>query len=178
MPTPVPKTYSSDEDVREKFAHITITDDLVVGNFRDAAFSYINMRIRNLYVVPVSGSLNTMSFLKHMEADFAAGKILASVGTLQSSSEVSEYGKMLMISGQKALDLISSHDGKNPAITLEGAAVDTDKSDNAADFPLLGLDSPDDFATYNRPMSGVENDAILAKTNSEKFNSLEDVLTP
>lgn len=138
----------------------------------------MNMRLRSLYLTPVSGSLMTMSYLKHLESNLTAGKILMAVGTTNASSELSEYGKMLIGIGEKALSLVLGSDSKEPQVVLEGAPLDPDKSDNLADFPSVVLDSPDTFATFNRPMSGIDNDAILAVTDAKEYDATNDVLTP
>jgi hypothetical protein len=177
MPIPVPTTYSSDVNVTEKISHVSLPEKLVVANFRDEAFTYMNMRLRSLYLTPVSGSLTTMSYLKHLESNLAAGKILMAVGTVNASSELSEYGKMLMGLGEKALALVLGSDTKEPGVVLEGAPLDPDKSDNLADFPHVVLDSPDDFATFNRPISGIESDAIRAVTDAKEYSEENDILT-
>lgn len=174
--TPVtPTTYSSDINVSEKISHITLPPKIVVGNFRDEAYTYINTRLRGLYLTPVSGSLQSMGFLKHMESNMAAGKILLAVGTTNTSSELSEYGQMLINMAQKSLDLVLGGDGKPPKVVLEGASLDIDKSDNASDFPIMVLDSPDAVSTFSRPASGVENDAILGVVDNKIYNSQEDI---
>lgn len=177
MPTP---TYSTDPNVTEKIAHVVLPEKIVVGNYREQAYNYINMRLKGLYVVPVSGSLQDMTYLKHVESEYSAGKVLLAVGVVNESASISEYGKMLVKAAERALDLVAgSVDGKSaPSLTFSGAALDPDKSDNSADFPAMGLHSPDEHATFDRPMSGIENDAILGKVDSEEHSPLNDTLVP
>lgn len=176
MPTP---TYSTDQNVTEKIAHVSLPEKIVVGNYREQAYNYINMRIKGLYIVPVSGSLQDMTYLKHVESEYSAGKILLSVGVVNDSSNISEYGKMLVGAAEKAIDLIAgSVDGKmSPSLVLSGAILDTDKTDNSADFPIVGISSPDTVGIFDRPISGIENDALLGKTDSEEYSALNDNLT-
>jgi hypothetical protein len=65
-------SYSIDTNVLGRISHIKIPSGLLVSEFRDEAFSEININIRQQYVVPVVSTNDTdMDYLRDIEADIA-----------------------------------------------------------------------------------------------------------
>lgn len=155
----------------EKLSQVTIPADMVVDNFRSNAYNRINAKIRAIYTVPVASSDATdMAILKDIEANLAAGRLLLAVATLHEMENVSEYGKLLIEQGEKELKELA----EEIVVLSSGAARDADDSDEAVDPPQILGQSPDEEATFARPMSGVENDMIEGKVDAEAYNELED----
>lgn len=164
-------TYAKDGDVSENLSNITMPADMVIDNFRVEAYNHINARLRKIYIVPVvSADATDVAVLKSIEAKRAAGRILIAVTTLHEVENVSEYGKVLITEAKNELKELEQE-----MVVLSSEAVrDTDDSDEAIDSPTITGNAADDYATFDRPMSGIENDAIDGKIDSEKYNSLED----
>ena len=49
-------SYSNDKDVASKYSHLKISSDVVVKDYREEAYNEINMRISNLYVIPIDST--------------------------------------------------------------------------------------------------------------------------
>lgn len=167
-------TYSKDGDVSENLANVTMPSDLVIENFRTEAYNHINARLRNIYVVPVvSDDATDQAILQSIEAKRAAGRMLLAVATLHEVENVSEYGKLLVAEANKEIDELK----KEEVVLSSSATRDTDDSDEAIDVPIIQGGAADDYSTFDRPMSGIENDAVEGKVDAEKYDELEDVKT-
>ena len=167
-------TYSTDNDVSRKLAQVTISSNIIISDFRIEAYNLINAKIRNLYIVPVESTDDTdKGILKSIESSLTAGNILLAVATLHEVDNVHEYGKILINRANQSIrDLVSQK-----IVLSKNAARDTDDSDEIIDPPIIEGEAPDSYATFDRPMSGIENDAIEGKVDSKKYNSLEDTKT-
>jgi hypothetical protein len=146
----------------------------VIANYRTRAYNRINARLRKVYVIPiVSTDATDIGFLQNIEANLAAGNILLAVATLNEAENLHEYGKSLIDKAEKELDELSEEE-----IVLSSLAIrDTDDSDEAVDPPAILGGASDEYATFERPMSGIENDALEGKVDSEKYSELEDTKT-
>lgn len=164
-------TYSKDDNVSDNLANITLPADLVIANYRSRAYNRINARLRKIYVVPiVSIDVVDIGILENIEANLSAGNILLAVAALNEAENIHEYGSTLIKQAEKELDELN-----NEKIVLSSLVIrNTDYSDDAVDPPSILGNVSDESATFDRPMSGIENDAIEGKINSEKYNSLED----
>jgi len=163
-------TYSNDKDVASKYSHLKISSDVIVNEYREEAYNDINMRIKSLYIIPIdSVDTNDLAYLKSIEARLAAGNILIAVSTVDELEDVHEYGKFLIDQATSRIDELVKQN-----IVLKGATKDTDKSDNIIDAGKLQGSSADSYSTFDRPISGIENDALEGVTDSKKYNSLED----
>jgi hypothetical protein len=163
-------TYSNDKDVASKYSHLKISSNVIVKDYREEAYNDINMKLRSLYAIPIdSTDSNDLAYLKSIESRLSAGNILIAVSTVDQLKEVHEYGKFLIDQAYKKLGAIMKEE-----IILTGATKDTDKSDNVIDPPVIQGSAADDHATFDRPMSGIENDALEGVVDSEKYDSLED----
>jgi hypothetical protein len=128
------------------------------------------MKLRSLYAIPIdSTDSNDLAYLKSIESRLSAGNILIAVSTVDQLKEVHEYGKFLIDQAYKKLGSLIKEE-----IILTGATQDTDKSDNVVDPPVIQGSAADDYAAFDRPMSGIENDALEGVVDSEKYDSLED----
>jgi hypothetical protein len=166
-------SYSIDTNVLGRISHIRIPSGLLVSEFREEVFSEINIQIQKLYTVPVvSTSQTEMDFLRDIEADIAGGRLIMDVALVQEAENLHEYGVELAKRGQKKLDLIIGE-----KVILVGAEKDTDFSDDQLSFPKIQGKAVDEYGFFDRPIAGVENDAIEGKTDAEKYNSLEDTKT-
>ena len=163
-------TYSTDNDVASKYSHLKISNDLTVSDYRKEAYNDINIEISKLYVVPVVSTKDIDSdYLKSIESRLAAGNILIAVASVSEIENVHEYGKLLI---EQATDKINKL--LDQSIILTGAPKDTDDSDELIDAGKIQGSAPDEYGTFEREMSGIENDAIEGVVDSEKYNSLED----
>lgn len=164
-------TYSLDGDVSRKITHISIATGLLISEFREEAYTNINIKLRTKYVVPVDSDDETdMDFLKSIESDLAAGSLILDIAAnTQEDSGLDDYGKYLIDKGYAKLDKILKD-----SVILIGGEDNELNEDNYKNPARLGVNSPDNYGTYNRPMSGIENDAIEASVDAEKYNSLED----
>lgn len=163
-------SYSNDKDVASKYSHLKISSDVVVKDYREEAYNEINMRISNLYVIPIdSTDTNDTAYLKAIESRLAAGNILIAVSTVDELEDVHEYGKFLIEQAFNKIDELIKQ-----TVILKGATKDTDKSDNLIDAGKLQGSAADEHSTFDRPISGIENDAVEGVVDSEEYNSLED----
>jgi len=163
-------TYSTDNDIASKYSHLKISNDLTVGDYREEAYHEINMEISKLYIVPVVSTKDIdQEYLKSIESRLAAGNILIAVASVSEVENVHEYGKLLIDQAREKIDKLIDQ-----TIILTGAPKDTDDTDELIDAGKIQGSAADEYSTFNRPMSGIENDAIKGKTDSEKYNSLED----
>ena len=163
-------SYSNDKDVSSKYSHLKISSDVVVKEYREEAYNEINMKISSLYAIPIdSTNVHDLAYLKSIEARLAAGNILIAISTVDELEDVHEYGKFLIDQAYKKIEELLKQ-----TIILKGATKDTDKSDNLIDAGKLQGSAADTYSTFDRPISGIENDAIEGKVDSEKYNSLED----
>jgi len=168
------ETYSNDRDISEKLAQVTISSDIVIADFRTDSFNIINAKLRKLYIVPItSKDITDVGILKSIESSLSAGNILLAVAILHEVENTHEYGKILINRANRMLtELI------NEKVVLSKEAIrDTDDSDEVIDPPIIDGSSSDKYATFDRPMSGIENDAIEGKVDATKYNSLEDTKT-
>jgi hypothetical protein len=166
-------TYSKDNDVEKKYSHLTIPTKVAIADFQDDAYNYINGRLRKLYTVPIVSSDNTdKGILKLIEASLAAGNILMAVAAVHEADGVHKYGQSLVDLAEEKLTMLEDQE-----MVLTGAPRDADSSDDVANAPLMSGSSADDYATFDRPMSGIENDAIEGTVDSEKYNEVEDNVT-
>ncbi|HFC76728.1 MAG TPA: hypothetical protein ENJ27_00670, partial [Candidatus Moranbacteria bacterium] len=166
-------TYSTNNDVSLKISHIKIPSGLSIDDFRDEAYNEINAEIRGLYVVPVDSDDETdMGYLKVIEQNLAAGKLLLDVATANEIEQLHSYASFLIDKATKNLSKIIDQ-----KIVLSGAERNTISSDDVVNPAKLQGKAPDSHSTFGRPMSGIENDAIEGKVDSEKYNSLEDTKT-
>jgi len=164
-------TYCIDADVNENLSNITIPSGLVVDNFRVEAYNHINSKIRKLYVIPVESDDDTdNAILKSIESKRSAGRLLMAVATIHEVEDISEYAKTLLIEAKNEIKEIIDE----IIVFSSSAERDTDDSDEAIDPPEILGQTPDKYGTFDRPMSGVENDAIEGSVDAEKYNSLED----
>lgn len=164
-------TYCKDADVSENLSNVTLPADLVVDNFRKEAYNHINARLRSIYVVPIDSTDEIdQAILQSIEAKRAAGRILIAVATLHEMENISEYGKALMLEARIELDNLK----KESVVLSLSAERDTDDSDEIIDGPRITGQAPDKEQTFGRPFSGIENDNVEGKVDSEKYNSLED----
>ena len=164
-------TYSIDNDVSENLSYITVPSGIVVDSFRVEAYNHINSRIRKIYTVPVdSADITDIAILKSIESKRSAGRILLAVATVHEVENVSEYGKLLI---NEAKNEIKDLEDEKVVLSID-AERDTDDSDEVIDPPIITGSAADDYPTFDRPMSGIENDAIEGKVDSEKYNELED----
>lgn len=164
-------TYSNDGDVSEKLSNVTIPADMVIYNFRLASYNRINAKIRKLYSIPVNSSDGTdMAILKSIESCLAAGRLLIAIATLHQMDNVSEYGKTLIKQGEDELKELEDED----IVLSESSTRATDTADDVIDPPVISGGASDNYPTFDRPMSGIENDAIEGKVDSEEYNSLTD----
>lgn len=167
-------TYCTDADVSEKLSNVTIPTDMQIESFRTAAYNRINAKLRRLYVVPIATTdVTDLGVLESIEANIAAGRLLMAVATLHEIESVSEYAKTLIAQGNSELNELLDE----KVVLSEEAERATTTADDAIDPPRILGGASDDYATFDRPMSGIENDAIEGKVDSEKYNSLEDNLT-
>ena len=163
-------TYSIDNDVAEKYSHLTVPSGLSVPAYRSDAYNIVNVRLRKLYVIPIDSTNSTdLGFLKIIESELAAGKIIQAVATVHEAEGIHEYGDTLIKSAESLLEML-----ENEKIVLSGATRDTDDSSDMVNPPVIHGSAADDYATFDRPMSGIENDAIEGKVDAEEYNELED----
>jgi len=164
-------TYSTDGDVTAKFSNITLPADLVVENYRKEAFHQINASIRKLYTVPVVSTDETdKGLLRSIEANLSAGQILLAIATVNEVENVHEYGKLLVDKAENALKYLSTE----KTVLSSEAERDTDDSDEIINFPTITGQAPDTYGTFDRPMSGIQNDAIEGVVDSKAYSSLTD----
>ena len=164
-------TYSTDSEVSEKYSHLQIPTSITVANYRDEAYNHINIMLRPLYVVPIdSPDAIDISYLKSIESRLAAGNILIAVGSSAEIENIHEYGLKLIEQAEAKLQALIDQ-----KIILEGATQDTDDEGEVINPPRILGSASDSYATFERPMSGIENDAIEGVVDSEAYNSLEDV---
>lgn len=162
-------TYSNDSDVTSKYAHLTIPVNITVEEYREEAFRLINVRIRALYSLPMDTTdENDLAYLKSIESRMAAGNILIAVASVAERENVHEYGKLLIDQAEEKLQKLIDQE-----IVLK-AAKDTDASDDVIDPPKLQGSAADEYGTFDRVMSGIENDAIEGIVDSENYNAIED----
>lgn len=163
-------TYSADKDVSSKYSHLKISSDVVVNDYREEAYNEINMKISNLYIIPIdSTNVNDIAYLKSIESRLAAGNILIAVSTTDELDELHNYGKFLIDQAVSKIDELIKQ-----TIILRGATIDTDKADNIIDAGKIQGSAADAYSTFDRPISGIENDAIEGRVNAEKYSSLND----
>ena len=166
-------TYSKDNDVERKYSHLTIPTKVTIADFQNDAYNYINSRLRKLYKIPIDSTDDTdKGILKLIEASLAAGNVLMAVAAVHEADGVHKYGKSLVDSAEEKLEML-----ENQEIVLTGATRDSDSADDIANAPLMSGSSADDYSTFDRPMSGIENDAIEAIVDSEAYNEVEDTKT-
>ena len=166
-------TYSKDNDVERKYSHLTIPTKVTIADFQEDAYNYINSRLRKLYKIPIDSTDDTdKGILKLIEAGLAAGNVLMAVAAVHEADGVHKYGKSLVDSAEEKLEML-----ENQEIVLTGATRDSDSSDDIANAPLMSGSSADDFSTFDRPMSGIENDAIEGSVDAEAYNEVEDTKT-
>lgn len=164
-------TYSTDNDVSEKYSHVTIPTEVNVSNFRDDAYSVMNISLRGLYIVPIDSSeVTDTGYLKLIESKMAAGHILIAVASVSEMENVHEYGLLLIKEAEGLLQKLIDQ-----KIILEGAEKETDYSKNVIRPAKIQGSSPDTYGTFDRPMSGIANDEIEGSVDAENYNSLEDI---
>ena len=164
-------TYSTDSVVNELLSGVNLPSGVVVDNFRVEAYNNINASLRKIYIVPIESTDTTdVAILKSIESKRSAGRVLMAVATLHEMENLSEYGQFLLEESEKELDKLRKED---LILSIE-ATRDTDDSDEVIDPPVLSGNAPDEYSTFGRPMSGIENDAIDGVIDSEEYNSLED----
>jgi hypothetical protein len=164
-------TYSKDNDISDKLSSVTLPTTLVIENYRKDAYNRINAKLRRIYIVPISSSDTTdQGVLCSIESNLSAGNILLAVATLHEVENVHEYGKLLIAKAESELKELTD---EIVVLSLK-AERDADDSDDVIDPPILKGNASDDYATFDRPMSGIENDAIEGVIDSKKYNSLED----
>lgn len=156
-------TYSTDENVKQKIANVSLDKDIIVANFREEAAVEIDAEIASLYVVPASGELSAMRYLNYVERNIAAGKLLLSVGNSNSNEEISQLGEFFLKEGRTMLQRIT--DGE---IVLIGVPEDTDDSDDSSLVERIHVGSPDTHSTFSRPMSEIEGDARMGVVDSKQ----------
>lgn len=163
-------TYSEDTDVRGRIAHVKIPSGVLVSSHREAAYTDINIQIRQLYTVPVNSTDQTdMDWLRDVEADLAGGTLLLDVATVNQISELHEFAmELIKRSTIKLTKLLSQN------IVLIGAEKDTDSTDNQIDFPLVSLRSPDASDSFNRRPSGIDMDAREGRINTREYVEMDD----
>jgi short-subunit dehydrogenase involved in D-alanine esterification of teichoic acids len=164
-------TYSIDTDVTEKYAHLTTPTNVVISNFRKDSYNYINARIRSIYSVPVvSTDESDKGILRVIESKLSAGNILMSVAAVQEAENLHSYAESLIKDAENLLTMLVDE-------SMQLSSLATRDTSESTDDRILQGSAPDSYATFDRPMSGVDNDAIEGIVDSEKYNSLEDVKT-
>lgn len=141
-------SYSTDENVKERISFVSLPTELSIPNYRTDAESIINLKLRNTYIVPVSGSLTDMTFLRNIESDLSGGNILLRVATVNGSDQISALGQLLVDEAMKKLDMLIAG-----SLTLE-APLDTDDTDDNAANPRMGIGSPDLVSTFGESDNG------------------------
>lgn len=163
-------TYSTDLDVSEKYSHIKIPSGVLVSSYRESAYYEINSKLRKIYTVPIdSTDVIDLGILKSTESSLVAGRVLTAITLDGEMDTVHEYGIFLINEGKRLLKELIEGD-----IVLEEATRATDDDKDLIGAPIIQGKAADDYGTFDRPMSGIENDAIEGKVNSEEYNSLED----
>ena len=162
-------TYSTDENVKQKIANVSLDKDIIVANFREEASVEIDASLASLYVVPASGELSAMRYLNYVERNIAAGKLLLSVGNSNSNEEISELGDFFLKEGRSMLKRILKGE-----VVLIGVELDTDDSDDSAHIDRISVGSPDVHSTFNRSMSEIGENARLGVTDSLAPGSIGD----
>ena len=163
-------TYSNDKDVSSKYSHLKISSDVIVNEYREEAYNELNMRISNLYIIPIdSTDANDLAYLRSIESRLAAGNVLIAISTVDELQDVHEYGKFLIDQSFAKMDELVKQ-----TIILKGATLDTDDANKVVDPGKLQGSSADSYSTFDRPISGIENDAIEGKVDSEAYSSLND----
>jgi hypothetical protein len=164
-------TYCIDSDVNIKLSNIKVASGIVTETFRVGAFNRINAKLRKLYIVPVVSTDDTdIGLLKGIESNIAAGRLLLSVSTINELENAHAYALELIKQGEGELKELVSED----LVLSAEAERDTDDSDEAVNPPFILGHAPDANSTFNRPMSGIENDAIDGIVDSGVYNSLYD----
>jgi hypothetical protein len=167
-------TYSKDSDVERKYSHLTIPTKVTISDFQSDAYNYINSRLRKLYKIPIDSTDSTdIGILKLIESGLAAGNVLMAVAAVHEADGVHKYGKSLVDSAEEKLEML-----ENQEIVLTGATRDTLGAEDLADAPLMSGSSADDYATFDRPISGIENDNIEGSIDAEAYNEVEDTKLP
>lgn len=165
-------TYSVDSDVMGRIAHVKIPSGVLASVQREAAYTEINVNIRKFYIVPVVSTDQTdMDFLRDIEADLAGGKLLLDVSTVQQIDTLHALGMELIKRASINLSKLTSTD-QSKNIVLIGAELTT--NDEQASYPLIEVNSPDDYDTFNRKPSGIQQDAVDGITNTREYSSLGD----
>jgi hypothetical protein len=167
-------TYSIDSDIRSKFSHLTIPSGILVGNFREAAYNRVNAKLRKIYEVPITSiDITDQAVLKEIESNIAAGKIIMSVSTSDELTDIHQYGESLVKEGEFNIKELLKED----MVLSSLATRDADDSDETIDPPKILGSSADEHSTFDRPMSGIENDAIEGKVDAEEYSELNDTKT-
>jgi len=163
-------TYSNDNDAERKYSHLTIPSKVAVSDFRNDAYNYINSKLRKLYKIPIdSTDVTDKGILKLIESGITAGNVLLAVAAVHEAEGVHKYGKSLVDAAEEKLTMLEEQE-----IVLTGATRDTLSAEDMADAPMMSGSSADDFSTFDRPMSGVENDNIEGSVDAEAYNEVED----
>jgi hypothetical protein len=160
-------TYSTDSDVMRKIAHVALASGLLPKEFRDEAYTDINIELRKLYAVPISSSDDSdLQFLKTIESNMAAGLLILDISaTSENESELDAYGEYLIDKGEERLQKLV-----NRTVVLIGAEDQTDDSSYSEEASFVNLQSPDDYSTFSRPMSEVDQaaaDGLVDATENE-----------
>lgn len=163
-------TYCVDSDVMGRIAHVKIPSGVLASVQREIAHTEININVRKLYIVPINSTDQTdMDFLRDIEADLAGGKLLLDISTVQQIDTLHALGMELIKRSQINLSKLTSEN-----VVLIGAEKDLDSSDAMVNFPRVSLDSPDEYDSFNRRPSGVEQDAVDGIINTREYSSLGD----
>jgi len=164
-------TYSIDTDVSRKISHITIATGLNISDFREEAYGNMNILLRKKYVVPIDSTDATdTAFLKSIESDLAAGMLVLDIAaSTKEDSELDKYGQYLVDKGTAKVEKIIEG-----TVVIIGGEDNESNVENYQNPAQIQLESSDDYATFDRPMSGIENDAIEAKIDAERYDSLND----
>ena len=165
-------SYSTDAQVLAKIGNIKIAaSGILIPSMRLFASNQIDIRIRQLYVTPVvSTDLADMQYLQDIEANYSAGVLLQDIATQHSLKEISVTGKVLEQRAMKAIDKLVAG---NPVLI---GAIPNPNAANTEVFSTIILNTPDKTAYFDRPISGIENDAIKGNYDAKQYNAVEDVL--
>ena len=164
-------TYCIDSDVKVKLSNLNVASGILTENFRIGAYNRINAKLRKIYEVPVVSSDTTdTGLLQGIESNIAAGRLLLSISTINQMEGIQQYAVELLKQGEGELKELITGD---IVLSIEAERRSTD-TDDTVNMPYLTGQAPDEFSTFGRPLSGIENDALEGVVNSEQYDSLED----
>lgn len=157
-------TYSTDTNILGRISHIKTASGVSVSEYRESAYTKININIRKLYTVPIVSSEQTdMDFLRDTEADLAGGTLILNVASVHKLEGLSEFGQFLIDNATANLDKLISED-----IILVGAEEDTDSNDNMINFPVIEFNSPDSYSNFNKKQSEIDEDISEGLVNTRE----------